>query len=241
MKDKPIILMLESATEVCSVALSKGSEVLAVCESFEGNRHSEWMTTFIEDALFQAQVSRSDIDAVAVSQGPGSYTGLRVAYSVAKGITYALQLPMIEVDTLESLAVSYINQFSPTDGNLIIPMIDARRMEVYQRLFNHKGLQIDELSATILEKAQFEDYFNKYDKVILLGNGATKVRNLDFSDDLKSRISIHDEIVCSAAHMSPISLWKFENSKFSDVAYCVPRYLKSPNITTSTKHRLVKS
>lgn len=241
MKENPIILLLESSTEVCSVAISKGDTVLAINESAEGNRHSEWMTSYIEKTLEEANLRQKDLDTIAVSQGPGSYTGLRVAYSVGKGIAYALQLPLIEVNTLESLAVAYLEDSKIVEDSIIISMIDARRMEVYQCIYDHNGRPKGDISATILDETQFQNYLTDHDRIIVVGNGASKVEKLMLTEDFKSRIIIQPEILCSAKHLASLALKSFKKSEFSDIAYCVPLYLKSPNITTSTKHLLVKT
>lgn len=227
------ILCLESATEVCSVAISNGEELLALIETSEGNKHSEWMTNFILEALSVAQIEFSDLSAIAISSGPGSYTGLRVAYSVGKGLAYSLGIPIIEIDTLKSLAIDYLNKNKLDNNSLIIPMIDARRMEVYQKVYNYNLIEIQSLNANILEDS-FLDEFVSYDKVICIGNGAIKISSLKVSPDVEKMIQIHPTI-CSSAALRFEANQKFLAEEFSDVAYCVPQYFKSPNITKSKK------
>jgi len=238
MNNDPVILHLESATKVCSVALTCGSEILAIRETAEGNRHSEWMTTFIEDVLHEASIQYNDLHAISVSQGPGSYTGLRVAYSVAKGMAYSLNIPMIGVPSLLSLAHAYIySNASIPEKTIILPMIDARRMEVYTLAIDSSGQEQTALHAHILESDSFNAY-SDYDHIILVGDGAFKVRDVELEESVRSRIEIKDDIISSGAHLRYAALKQWKAKDFLDVAYCVPEYLKSPNITQSKKKML---
>ena len=235
LQENMIILHLESATKVCSVALTKGSELLAVKESKEGNKHSKWMTSYIDDVLQECGIGYDELDAIAIGQGPGSYTGLRVAYSVAKGLAYARSIKLIEVDTLTAMATAYIYAHDITDSEtVILPMIDARRMEVYTKAIEASGTEITALHAHILDSASFDPYI-RYEKIICIGDGAFKVEELELDDRYRQRITIESNFECSAAHLRFSAVESYQNGQFADLAYCVPSYLKSPNITTPRK------
>lgn len=233
-----IILHLESSTKVCSAALSKGNEIIQLKETNEGNRHSEWMTSFIDELLTKASIAYSELDAISVSEGPGSYTGLRVAYSVAKGMAFSLQIPMIGVNTLLSLSNAYYTEKQQSDedisNHIVLPMIDARRMEVYTLAVDNKHNVITPLHAHILDEQSFDTY-KEYDQIVLVGDGAFKVKDLALDESMKAKIKIREDIICSASHLHHEAIDKYLDKNFLDVAYCVPQYLKSPNITTSKK------
>lgn len=227
----PIILALESATSVCSVALSKGSEILSLKETVEGNRHSEWMTVYIEECMKEAGVQYSDIQCIAVSKGPGSYTGLRVGYSIAKGLAYQLDVPIVEVNTIRSIAFGL--QESVSEGDLIIPMVDARRMEVYMQYLDHSKKELTNVAPCILDEKDWND-LKEYRHIHLVGNGAWKCKNLEPFTVLEN-VTIHEDVLNSAKFLLPEAIELWNQQVFADVAYCVPFYLKSPNITKSKK------
>lgn len=229
---KPIILSLESATSVCSVALSRGSELLSIKETVEGNRHSEWMTLYVEHCMKSANVEYSEIDAIVVSKGPGSYTGLRVGYSIAKGLAYQLDIPIIEVNTIRSISFGLKDELGKND--LVVPMIDARRMEVYQQFLDYNHQPISEVYPCILNEYNWE-VLKPYEKVHLIGNGAFKFKQLDNYQEFENKVVVHEDILNSSQHLIPEGLEKWESKEFADVAYSVPFYLKSPNITKSKK------
>ena len=220
----PVILNIETATEICSVAVSKGLELLALKEAQEPYVHSSKITLLIEACLQEANLALPAIDAVALSQGPGSYTALRVGTSAAKGICYALDKPLLAIDTLEALALAGIRQH--TADALYAPMIDARRMEVYTTLFD-KDLQSREAtSARIINETSYSEYFDQGQAVVFLGNGAGKCRAV-----IQSPLAHFLDLPTSASHLVPLALKAYENRQFSDVAYFSPAYFKSPNIT----------
>lgn len=229
---KPIILSLESATSVCSVALSRGSELLSLKETVEGNRHSEWMTLYVEHCMKSANVQYSDIDAIVVSKGPGSYTGLRVGYSIAKGLAYQLDIPIIEVNTMRSISFGLKVELDKND--IVVPMIDARRMEVYQQFLDHNRQPISEVYPCILDEYNWQ-VLSSYDQVHLVGNGAFKFKQLENYYQFENKVVVHEAILNSAQYLIPEGLEKWEAKEFADVAYSVPFYLKSPNITKSKK------
>lgn len=210
------ILNIETATKNCSVAIAKNGATILCKETAElGYSHAEKLHVFIEEIIAEAGIAINDLSAIAVSQGPGSYTGLRIGVSAAKGLCYALQIPLISVDTLLVLA-SKVNK---KDG-FIIPMIDARRMEVYSAIFNSNKEKIREIQAEILTE---ESFSNISETVYFVGDSNEKAKTILN----KSNFIFLDEIVFpSASEMSAISFTKFEENNFEDVAYFEPYYLK---------------
>jgi tRNA threonylcarbamoyladenosine biosynthesis protein TsaB len=221
------ILNIETATKNCSVALAKeGKTILCKEIAEEGYSHAERLHVFIEEILNETGIRFGDLSAVAVSQGPGSYTGLRIGVSAAKGLCYAMSIPLIAVDTLKVLA----SQVNVTDG-LIVPMIDARRMEVYSAVFSASLEKNRKVLAEIITEDSFIDieetvYFvgdcNEKCKTVLTKN------NFVFLDAIKFP---------SANEMSSLSFDKYKKSDFVDVAYFEPYYLKDFLITTSKKQQ----
>jgi len=211
-----IILNIETATKNCSVSLSKSGKTIFFKEhADQGYSHAEKLHVFIDEVIKECQINISEINAVAVSKGPGSYTGLRIGVSAAKGLCYALNIPLIAVDTLEILA----NQVQKKDG-LIVPMLDARRMEVYSAIFNNDLEKISETKAEILST---ESYDEINEKIYFVGDCQEKCQTVL----TKNNFEFLPEIVYpSANEMSKISYQKFENKQFEDVAYFEPFYLK---------------
>ncbi len=191
---------------------------LALVELNEGQfSHAEKLHTFILDALKKANKEMQDIDAVAVSKGPGSYTGLRIGVSAAKGICFALDIPLISISTLNSLARS----ITVKKDELIIPLLDARRMEVYSAVFNAKYEQIRAIEAEIIDKRSFEAYLHSK-KVNFLGDGASKCEEI-----IKNKNAIYlADFYPSAKQMVHLSYKKYISKNFEDVAYFEPFYLK---------------
>jgi len=219
-----IILNLETATQICSVVLAKDGEVLAKRELNEKNVHAEVLTPFIEEVVQEVGLKLQDLDAIAVSKGPGSYTGLRIGVSTAKGLCYSLDKSLISVGTLESLANIAAHKLadSLTLHHHIYPMIDARRMEVYTAPFSSDLKQLSEVAPLIFDENTFAD-LSIDQKLILVGNGSSKTKEL-FSDN--PQIEIHDKILCSAEGMIKIAEEKYSKQDFEDVAYFEPFYLK---------------
>ena len=219
------ILNIETATKNCSVALAKeGQTILCKEIAEEGYSHAEQLHVFIETTLQEAGIRFQDLDAVAVSQGPGSYTGLRIGVSAAKGLCYTLNIPLIAIDTLQVLA----SQAKVTDG-LIIPMIDARRMEVYSAIFNSKLEKQRQIQAEVITENSFETIS---EKVYFVGDCADKCQPVLVKSNF---IFLKEVKYPSAKDMSAMSFSKFNNSEFEDVAYFEPYYLKDFMITTSKK------
>lgn len=210
------LLNIETATKNCSVSIAKDGETLACKEiSEQGYSHAEKLHLFIEDILKEHQLDFSDLSAIAVSQGPGSYTGLRIGVSAAKGLCYALNLPLIAVDTLEILA----SKLAISEG-VIIPTIDARRMEVYSAIFNAKIEKVRATEAEIIDENSFQEI---EEKIHLIGDGAMKFQEILTSD----KFVFYPEIVYpSAREMSKLSFDKYKKSDTVDVAYFEPFYLK---------------
>ncbi len=229
-----LILSLETSTKVCSVCLSENDNIIVKKELFEANSHATHLTVFIQDLFNENNnYTINDIDAVAVSSGPGSYTGLRIGVSVAKGICYALNKPLIAITSLEALAFAAINDKNLNCDTLICPMIDARRMEVYTALFNSKLEKVKEISAEIIDENSFNEEL-KDQHIIFLGDGAAKCKESILS---KNAIFLSNKAPL-ASNMVQIAYNKFQNKSFEDVAYFEPFYLKDFIATTPKKKLL---
>jgi len=212
-----ILLNLETATTNCSVTVARDGKTVAVREHNSASySHSEQLHNFIREALDEASFSFSDLDAIAVSMGPGSYTGLRIGVSAAKGLCFALDLPLIATSTLYCMALQ-----KKVDSGVIIPLLDARRMEVYAAVFDANYTQLQPTDAVIVQKDSFLSYAEQ-GKVFLIGNGAEKCMDL-----LEHPNFIFDNSVLpTATTMSQRSFEKFQDSDFENVAYFEPFYLK---------------
>ncbi|WBX73527.1 tRNA (adenosine(37)-N6)-threonylcarbamoyltransferase complex dimerization subunit type 1 TsaB [Tenacibaculum pacificus] len=212
-----IILNIETATKNCSVSLAKNGETLAIRELNDGNySHAEKLHPFIQEILKEVNITTNAIDAVAVSKGPGSYTGLRIGVSTAKGMCFAIDKPLISIETLASLAHS----ISIEEG-VIVPMLDARRMEVYSAVYNKSYEKVREIKAEIIDENSFKDELSK-GKVYFLGDGAAKCKDVIVNDNA---IFIDDEFP-SAKQMALLSYNKYKKNDIEDVAYFEPFYLK---------------
>ena len=212
----PIILNIETATKNCSVALAKEGKIVACKEIAEQNfSHAEKLHVFIEELLTENQLQFSDLSAIAVSQGPGSYTGLRIGVSSAKGFCYALNIPMIAIDTLQLIA----KQIQIEEG-IIIPMIDARRMEVFTAFYDKNYQQIRNTQAEIIDETSYQEIS---EIIHLVGDGTEKFKNT-LTDN---KFIFHSDVVFpSAKQMTQLSFDKFLKNDFVDVAYFEPYYLK---------------
>lgn len=213
-----IILNIETATKNCSVSLSEEDKILTLVELNEGQfSHAEKLHTFILEVLKTAHKSMSDIDAVSVSKGPGSYTGLRIGVSAVKGLCFSLELPLISIPTLTSMATS----IQVDRGDLIVSMLDARRMEVYAAVFDSKYQQIDETKAVIIDENSF-NYFLHKGKVYFIGDGAAKCKDI-----LAHKNAVFMETIFpSAKEMGRLAYEKYLRKDFEDLAYFEPYYLK---------------
>lgn len=226
-----LILNIETATEVCSVAISKEGETVALLENTEGLQHASLLTVLIEKIFNESDYAIEDLDAVAVSMGPGSYTGLRIGVSAAKGIAYAGDLPLIAISTLQAMALGVANSQEITENTWLCPMIDARRMEVYTAFFDSNNEQKKEISADIIDETSYQDELNKR-KIVFFGNGAAKCKG-----KIKSGNALFiDDVKCSAKDLSELSYKAYTNKDFVDVAYFEPFYLKDFVATVPRKN-----
>lgn len=223
-----LILNIETATGVCSVALAKDGQLVGLKESNTKNSHSSVLPIFIDEVVAASGFSMSDIDTIAVSEGPGSYTGLRIGVATAKGLCYALEIPLIGVNTLQAMAMGMALPPTPSPkregeySTLYCPMIDARRMEVYCAIFDETGKEIRETRAEIMDENSMMEYLVK-NKVIFAGDGAMKCRPL-FENHPNAVFM--DDFQASSKFMIPLSEEKYSSKKFEDLAYFEPFYLK---------------
>lgn len=219
------ILNIETSTKNCSVTIGKNGETV-ICNEIaeEGYSHAERLHVFIEESLKEAGIVYKDLSAIAVSKGPGSYTGLRIGVSAAKGLCYALGIPLIAVDTLQILAAQ-----APISDGLIIPMIDARRMEVYSAIFTPELESKRETQAEIITDNSFEELEGF---VYFVGDCAEKAQTVLIKENF---IFLEEIKYPSANQMSALSFEKYKMSDTVDVAYFEPFYLKDFMVTTSKK------
>jgi len=221
------ILQIETATTVCSVALAKDGHVLGFKQIDERNIHAEIITLFIDELITSAAMQYSDIDAVAVSSGPGSYTGLRIGVSTAKGLCFALGKPLIAIETLAAMAQGMIDESNIDTKTLLCPMIDARRMEVYTALFDSAGNSIKNTTAEIIDEQSFYGLLQN-NRVLFFGDGAEKCREVLSKNPNAQFVT---GFVNSATYLTQKAAEKFANSDFEDVAYFEPYYLKDFLVT----------
>lgn len=217
----PTILNIETSTEVCSVALTSEGAVLEHFEEFEGRNHATLLSGFVKGCLDHLRRHDMELDAVAVSLGPGSYTGLRIGLSEAKGLAYALDVPLIGVDTLKLMSVNVMfgNDVSPEA--MFAPMIDARRMEVYTAVYDLSLNALADPAPLILDATSYQEWLER-GEVLFFGNGSDKARevithpNARFIPDVKPL----------ALDMLPLADQAFRAGRFLDLAYSVPTYLR---------------
>ena len=225
------ILQIETATTVCSVALAKDGKLIATKQVDQRNIHAEVITLYIDELIILAGIKYSDVDAIAVSSGPGSYTGLRIGVSTAKGLCYALDKPLIGIETLEAMANGVIANRDIAVDTLLCPMIDARRMEVYTALFDGAGNKLKDTAAEIIDADSFSEQL-KINKVLFFGDGAEKCREVLGGDPNALFLT---DFINSAEHLTRKAFEKFTAKNFEDVAYFEPYYLKEFLVTTSKK------
>jgi tRNA threonylcarbamoyladenosine biosynthesis protein TsaB len=221
---KPLILHIETSGKACSVALSEGQELLAEKKISEDRSHAKSLTVMIQDIL---KSTAKKPDAVAVSAGPGSYTGLRIGVSVAKAMCYASDIPLIAVPTLEIMFNHFRHhaehyQMVNDQADYFVPMIDARRMEVYQMIFSSSGEVIEPVKPKIIDENSYQDELNNHELVIF-GNGSRKCQDVIHHENAMFVEGIDPE----AKHMISTALSKYEAKDFEDVAYYEPFYLKA--------------
>ena len=215
------ILHIETSTDVCSVAVSEDGQVIFHKEDHSGPNHAEKLGTYVDEALSFTDNHAIPFDAVAVSCGPGSYTGLRIGVSMAKGICYARNLKLIAVPTTELLCVPVLLREAAEEGALLCPMLDARRMEVYAAIYDRSLRPIREIGADIVDETTYREYLDKQ-PVYFFGNGAKKC--IDAINHPNARLI--EGIEPLAKWMQPLAEKRFLTEQFEDVAYFVPYYLK---------------
>jgi tRNA threonylcarbamoyladenosine biosynthesis protein TsaB len=219
-----LILQIETATSSCSVALARNGEVIGVREVNERNVHAEVITNFIEDVITTAKVSYNNLDAVAVSCGPGSYTGLRIGISTAKGLCFALDKPLIAVDTLAAMAygMAKTETYNRLEKILLCPMIDARRMEVYTGMFNFRMAQVKATTAEVIDENSYQQLLIN-SKILFFGDGADKCQQVLSKSP---NAFFHSGFTNSATFLTHIADEYFRETIFEDVALFEPFYLK---------------
>ena len=225
------ILSIETATDKLSIALHQSGQLLSMKELNEKGVHAEKIMELIDEVLDSVKLQSSDLNAVAVSEGPGSYTGLRIGVSTAKGIAFALNLPLITVNTLQALA--YQAKGENKDFH-IIAMLDARRMEVYSQVFSNEGSVKRALEAEVLTEGIYQSYLD-LGKVCFIGDAVGKA----------SQVILHENAVflvnqVSAESVGWIAWEKYQNKEFADLAYFVPNYLKEFKALQSKKNPLLQ-
>ena len=214
-------LNIETSTNICSAALTEGSQVIASCLTADGN-HAHDLPLFVQSLLQTAKDNNKTINAVAVSQGPGSYTGLRIGVATAKGICFGLGVPLLAVDTLQLLSASLLAQYPQLpDSALLCPMLDARRMEVYAALYDWSLKEVRPISADVVTADTYRKWLDER-PVYFFGNGAGKCM------DVINHPNAHyiDGVEPLAKWMQPLAEKRFLTEQFEDVAYFVPFYLK---------------
>ncbi len=215
-----MILLLETSTEICSVALFKGEDIVASRMISIPNSHSQKLSLLIQEVMDEAGAKYSELSAVAVSKGPGSYTGLRIGVSTAKGFAYGLDIPLISIETLRILEKGAKRKYAESG---VVAMIDARRMEVYCEIYDAKGNVIKPLSADVIEEGIYDEYLNNGTDFVFVGNGAKK--SMPFFAD-KPNCRLEEDILLNAELMAEMALEKLEKKDFEDIAYFEPYYLK---------------
>lgn len=226
-----LILSIETAISVCSVAIHENGYLLGSLELHQDNVHSQKLMPVIESLLGQVGVKTDDLEAIAVSAGPGSYTGLRIGVSTAKGFAYANDIPMIAVDTLDALAYRLNQIVEPKD--FIVPMIDARRMEVYQKVLDGEMNEQSVLEPMVINESSFLEFLER-GKVYFLGDAVIKVQN-----EIRHPNARFVTWVNSATSVGELAYKKFVEKEFVNIAYFEPNYLKEFRVITSKKNPLL--
>ncbi len=215
----PIILHIDTATEFASVCLSDDTKILSFEANQEQKNHASFLQPAIQKMMLASKIYLKDIDAVSVTNGPGSYTGLRVGLASAKGLCFALNKPLITLSTLEIMATASIEENNQSEF-LYCPMIDARRMEVFTALYTKELILVKDAQALILDENSFADYLKSH-TIVFSGSGAKKAKTI-----INSMLAKFSEVQHSAKNMITLSLHKFSENNFSDIAYASPNYGK---------------
>ena len=232
-----LILCIETGTDICSVGIARDGELMSLRESDQGRDHAKQVAVFVDELLRETGVKPDELDAVAVGMGPGSYTGLRIGVSFAKGLCYGLNIPLLAVGSLEALTDVAIKDYEAGiiqvegwDEALLCPMVDARRMEVYTQIFNSRCEAQSEVSAEIITEECFSQWRAK-GKLVIFGNGAAKCQEM-LPD------AIYIDVAPSARGLTRIAHQLFEAGKTVDIAYFEPFYLKDFVVIPSKKKLL---
>lgn len=218
----PILLHIETSTDICSIALSQDDRILSVRESKGKNEHASMLATYISEVSCEANIPLNKINAVVVGKGPGSYTGLRIGVSTAKGLCYAIGKPLIAISPLQAMASIVAKDCIESKNTLFCPMIDAGRMEVYAAVYDGNMKEIRAVQADIVDLTIYAEYLNTY-KMIFMGNGSDKCKELLSSFE---NAVFFDEVRNSATHMLDLALIAYKNKDFVNLAYFEPFYLK---------------
>ena len=228
------ILCIETGTDICSVGIARDGEIVSMLESSEGRDHARKVGVFVDELLHSTGITPDEIDAVAVGKGPGSYTGLRIGVSFAKGLCYGLQKPMIAIGSLDALVAvareehkAGIVTIEDWDKACLCPMVDARRMEVYAQIFDSEGNALTEVAAEVVTEESFAKWRNE-GQFVIFGNGAAKC-----AEALSDATLIN--ITPSVRGIAPLAQRAFDEGRFEDIAYFEPFYLKDFVVTTSKK------
>lgn len=232
-----LILCIETGTDVCSVGIARDGELLSLRESDQGRDHARLVAVYVDELLGENDIKPEELDAVAVGMGPGSYTGLRIGVSFAKGLCYGLNIPLIAVGSLDAMTEVAIEDYEAgiiavdnwADA-LLCPMVDARRMEVYTQFFNSRCEPLSEVSAEVVTAESFTEWRTK-GQVVIFGNGAEKCREL--LPDVK-----YVNVTPSARGLARMAQKSFDEGKFEDIAYFEPFYLKDFIVIPSKKKLL---
>lgn len=234
-----LILCIETGTNICSAALSHNGALLSLRESEEGRDHAQKLASFIDELFRENDIDAEELDAVAVGMGPGSYTGLRIGTSVAKGICYGADKPLIGISSLKSLAMVAVEDYNagiiecgPIEEMLLCPMIDARRMEVYSAIYDSSGDELLPVAARIIDEDSLSDFMPEK-QMLIFGGGAFKCREV-----MKRQGLVYASVAPSARGMAALADYKFQNGEFEDIAYFEPFYLKEFVAGVSKKNML---
>lgn len=229
-----LILCIETGTDICSVGIVKDGELISLRESDSGRDHAKKVAVFVDELLTENDIDPQQIDAVAVGEGPGSYTGLRIGVSFAKGLCYGLGKPLIAVSSLASLAAVAIEDYNAGiidienwNSALLCPMIDARRMEVYTQVFDSKANPLSGITAEVVDENTLAEHRAATDHFVVFGSGAAKCAEILGAELI--------DVTPSVRGMAAIAESKYAANDFADVAYFEPYYLKDFVVTTSKK------
>jgi tRNA threonylcarbamoyladenosine biosynthesis protein TsaB len=228
-----LILNIETSTDICSVSIARDGVTMAHRDDNQEKSHASNLTRFIDDILSETSVGMNQLDAVSVSEGPGSYTGLRIGVSVAKGICYALDIPLIAISSLQAMTYAVIQETENAPVYLYCPMMDARRMEVYTALYDNTLKPLRQTYALVIDEQAFHDTL-KDNKIKFFGNGADKGQHVIVSPNAV----FIEGIECSALYMAELSNKAYIDKNFKDVAYFEPYYLKD-FIATKPKRKIL--